>query len=106
MNAYTQFWSKYFDFKSYTSRKDYWTFKLIQIIIYVLFFYLGLTDVQLDGASPWFPVLSTYSVACLIPNFAMVIRRIRDTGRSPWNFCWVFLPFIGPLIVLLILVDR
>ncbi len=32
--------------------------------------------------------------------FSVAVRRLHDTGRSAWNLLWLFLPFIGYIILL------
>lgn len=41
-----------------------------------------------------------YTVVVFIPNLAVSVRRLHDTGRSGVNMFWVFLPLIGAIILL------
>ena len=41
-----------------------------------------------------------YAIAAFIPNLAVSVRRLHDTGRSGFNLFWVFLPVIGAILLL------
>ena len=36
----------------------------------------------------------------LIPNLAVTVRRLHDQDKSGWMFLLIFIPFVGPLILL------
>ena len=41
-----------------------------------------------------------YSLIFLIPNIAVTVRRIHDTGRSGTYFFMYFIPIVGPFFIL------
>ena len=41
-----------------------------------------------------------YALAAFIPNLAVSVRRLHDTGRSGFNLFWMFLPIIGTILLL------
>ncbi|TJZ62288.1 DUF805 domain-containing protein [Sphingobacterium olei] len=96
----------YANFNGRARRKEYWMFTLVNFIIGSVI--LRTID-QLFGLTfggeglPWYSqngILSTvYSLAVLIPGLAVSVRRLHDTGRSGWNFLWVF-TCIGIIYVL------
>lgn len=44
------------------------------------------------GTSPWLYAL--YALGTLLPNLAVTVRRLHDTGKSGW---WIFINFV-PLV--------
>lgn len=92
---------KYFDFKGRASRKEYWTFVLINQLFYTSFSLLtyyvehSLGIVNLIGL-----------IVLVIPSLAVFVRRLHDTGRSGWLFLLVLIPVIGGLISLYFLLQK
>ena len=84
----------YANFKGRATRKEYWMFVLFNLIIYYgLAIFEGLT-----GMFPYSeePVLSfIYTLAVLIPAWAVAVRRMHDTGRSGW---FILIPLYNFLV--------
>lgn len=77
--------SAYAQFHGRASRSEYWWFILFTWLVSVG---TGVIDVALSFQ---IPVVGTLvSLALLIPGFALVARRLHDTGRSGWWFLIVF----------------
>ena len=73
---------KYFDFKGRARRSEFWWFFLFVAIVSSVFSFFGLL-------SPIVGYLSlAFSLAVLIPELAVLCRRLHDTGRGSW---WVVL---------------
>ncbi|MCD6632345.1 DUF805 domain-containing protein [Lactococcus cremoris] len=101
-NAYKNFWRQSFDFKNRSSRSDYWWVFLINLIIYLVLmttflfssgFSAALTaDVDHFSAVTWLALilLIIWGLASIVPMSALAMRRIRDTGLSP--FLWLVFP--------------
>ncbi len=102
MNWYFQVLKKYAVFDGRARRKEYWYFVLFNFIIG---FVLGLIE-GLAGIAPGinYSVLSLiYALAVLLPGLGVGVRRLHDTGRSGW---WLFIsliPFIGAIILLILM---
>ena len=102
MNWYFQVLKKYAVFDGRARRKEYWYFVLFNFIIG---FVLGLIE-SLAGIAPGinYSVLSLiYALAVLLPGLGVGVRRLHDTGRSGW---WLFIsliPFIGAIILLILM---
>jgi len=88
VDYYVDALKKFFDFKGCADRPAYWWFSLANLIVY---FVLGLASEYLALG---------YLLAVLIPSLAITVRRIRDTGHSPWHILWCLLPLFGGLIIL------
>ena len=58
----------------------------------------------MDGAAGGYMVGTIlywiYAIAAFIPNLAVSVRRLHDTGRSGANLFWILLPVIGAILLL------
>ncbi|MBN8778806.1 MULTISPECIES: DUF805 domain-containing protein [unclassified Thiobacillus] len=94
---------KSFSFNGRARRKEYWFFFLFVIVIAFL---LGLLD----------SLIGTYSkktelgllggiflLGILIQSIAVGVRRLHDTGRSGWWLLIGLIPFVGSIIVLILM---
>ena len=73
---------KYFDFKGRARRSEFWWFVLFMVIVSSALSYVGML-VPVVGF-----VSLAFSLAVLIPELAVLCRRLHDTGRGSW---WVVL---------------
>jgi len=92
---------KYATFTGRARRSEYWFFYLFNMIISIA---LSILMIILQWTSMYTVLLviqTLFFIATLVPNFAVGIRRLHDTGRSGWNLLWALLPIVG-LILLLI----
>lgn len=107
-DAVKRAFTNYCCFSGRASRSEYWWFVLFTFIVsFIINIFGGLTTAKsfLDGesASPFniFTIISyLWGLVCLLPSFGLLFRRLHDTGRSGWNWCWSFLPIIGAIILL------
>lgn len=81
-----------------SSRSEYWKWMLINLIVY---FILGFVS----GMMQWDDRLLSglWSLAIFAPSIAIVCRRLHDTGRSGGWFFISFIPFIGWIILWVLL---
>ncbi len=87
-DALTGVWTDYFGWGRATRAEYWWCFLVYGLVV---------------GAITSFvmPFLSSiWTIAYVIPNFCLTVRRLHDTGRSGWNICWLFLPIIGWIVFL------
>ena len=102
--------NRYADFKGRASRSEYWYYLLFSIIVNII---LGLIDSlvlnPVLGIQPLVEqshtgILGTlYSLAILIPSFALGLRRLHDIGKSGWWILLAIIPivnFIGIFVLL------
>ena len=100
MSWYLQVLKKYTDFNGRARRKEYWFFVLFYFIIYTI---LRIVDIVIGvyNTESSIGILSgVYILALIIPFYAVMIRRLHDTGKSGW---WSLLGII-PLINLILLI--
>lgn len=89
---------KYFDFNGRASRSEYWWFFLFGFLVY-----LGGLFLAAITNSSVFVVLAF--LAIFFPVTAAAVRRLHDTGRSGWWWWIVFAPYIGEIILAVLLVQ-
>jgi uncharacterized membrane protein YhaH (DUF805 family) len=99
MNWYLEGLKKYAVFSGRSRRKAYWMFTLFNVIIAIA---LGIIEVLVGGPG----VLGIlYSLAVLIPGIAVSVRRLHDTNRSGWWLLIGLVPLIGPIVLLVFVVQ-
>ena len=96
IGAYKTFWTKAFDFKGKTNRPDYWWVVLASLLVSFFLIILGVVSEALEG------LYGLYTLAAIIPNLSISVRRVRDMGKS-WQ--WIFInliPIVGGIWFLII----
>ena len=82
------FFTRYVDFNGRSRRSEYWWAYLAVVIISAV-----LTAVLGELAYIW-------SLATLVPQIAITIRRLHDIGKSGWFYLIGLIPLAGPIILL------
>jgi uncharacterized membrane protein YhaH (DUF805 family) len=86
--------AKYVDFEGEASRPEFWWFFLF---VGVVSFALAVVSNKLSGL---------FSLAVLVPFIAVTVRRLHDTNRSGWWVLVWFVPVVGWLILVFLLVQE
>mgnify|MGYP001385532080 CR=1 FL=1 len=89
----------YADFSGRVSRKTYWMFFLTYVILAVV---IAVTE-ALIGTNF---IGLIFALALLIPAIAIASRRLHDTGLSGWVQLITFIPFLGAVILIVLLVRK
>ncbi|MGV2704844.1 UNVERIFIED_CONTAM: DUF805 domain-containing protein [Aeromonas salmonicida] len=87
-------WCRYFDFSGFSSRKEFWMFMWVHLLVTLMCIVL---DVHLNDMT-WLDM--GYGGASAIPVVALVARRLHDIDRSGWWGCVFFVPVIGPFVLI------
>ena len=97
---------RYADFRGRARRAEYWLFVLFQGVLLGLLLALAMgslgqktTQAAVAGFMLWIGLLGLAGLALFIPNLAVLVRRLHDTGRSGW---WILLQAPGwfaPMLV-------
>jgi uncharacterized membrane protein YhaH (DUF805 family) len=94
MQWYLSVLKNYVGFQGRAQRKEYWMFFLFNAIVSIIL-------ITIDKILHVYPLLSTiYDLAVLLPNLAVSIRRLHDTGKSGWWILLGLIPFVGTIILL------
>jgi uncharacterized membrane protein YhaH (DUF805 family) len=103
---------KYATFTGRAARPEYWWWILATIILLGI---LGIVDGALIAPMMGFPAFdpeagdplsAIASLALLLPNIAVGVRRLHDTDRSGWWLLLSLIPIIGSLVLLYFFVQR
>ncbi|MDD2749682.1 DUF805 domain-containing protein [Acidithiobacillus thiooxidans] len=89
-------------------RAEFWWFALCNFIIFLAFMLFGglFTEGPLSHSllgSLYVGVYGLYLLAMVVPTLAAEVRRLHDTGLSGWLVLLNLIPYLGGLIVLILL---
>lgn len=97
--AYISGWKRSFDYSGRSPRPDFWWFVLANFIVALILAVLG-GFVELFAK-----LLSVYAIAQIFPHLSLTIRRLRDAGK-PWPWIFIsFVPLIGGIWLIVLLVQ-
>ncbi|MFJ7589663.1 DUF805 domain-containing protein [Streptomyces sp. NPDC097617] len=97
MNHYLDVLKKYSVFSGRARRQEYWMFFLFNVAAIIV---VAILDAVL-GTSPWLYAL--YFLGTFLPNLAVTVRRLHDSGKSGW---WIFIgavPVVGLIWIIVLL---
>lgn len=85
------------NFTDRAGRSEYWLFFLANFAIGIM---LSVVDVVTG-----IPVLGLlFMLATIVPGIAVTIRRLHDGDRSAWWLLAAFVPILGPIALLVLMV--
>lgn len=87
-DAISTCFNKYAEFVGRARRSEYWWF----------FLFVVLVDLVVSRLSNTVAVLAL--LALFVPNLAVGVRRMHDTGKSGWYLLVGLIPIVGWIIVL------
>ena len=91
---------QYFNFSGRARRKEFWVFILLNLL-----FNWVLLNLDTYFKANYFAIASyVFAVFVLIPSIAVLLRRLHDSGKTGWNIFLVFIPFIGWIWLLILLI--
>jgi uncharacterized membrane protein YhaH (DUF805 family) len=85
--------SKYATFSGRSSRSAYWWWILFYVLVLI-----GASILDVAAKTPVFAALVW--LGFLIPNLAVLVRRLHDTDRSGWWVLIGLIPFIGAIVLI------
>ena len=92
--AISDAFSKYVTFTGRSSRSAYWWFYLFGLLVVV-------AALIIDFAIGTYPIIYVVAtLALLLPNLAVLVRRLHDAGHSGWWVLIGLLPLIGAIVLL------
>jgi uncharacterized membrane protein YhaH (DUF805 family) len=84
---------KYVDFSGCASRSEFWWWVLFTVVVSLVF------------RSVSYSLSWAFSLATLLPNIAVGVRRLHDTNRSGWWLLLYLLPVIGWIVLIVFWVE-
>ena len=107
--AVKSYYVEYSNFQDRTSRSGYWWAYLWQTMVMAFLYLLGFLIFTVASDAPGFVqgVLGLAWVVVLfghfIPALSITARRLHDSGLSGWTCLVAIVPFVGSLILLVML---
>ena len=92
--------SKYLDFFSRASRKEYWLYVLFYIILSLVAVVIDVVTGLFDPVAGIGVVSAILTLGLLLPGISVLVRRLHDTDRSGWWALLILVPIIGPIVLL------
>lgn len=105
MEAISKCFSNYATFSGRARRSEFWYFYLGSTLILLgatLVFGLIGAAVHSKGQVEGVLLIIVYLLT-FMPYWAVMVRRLHDTGKSGWYFWLNLIPYIGALVLLIIL---
>ena len=90
----------YAEYQGRAARPEYWWFVLANVVVYVAVLILIALIGTVAGLAIWF----VYALAILVPSVCVAIRRLHDSDKSGWVLLLGFIPFVGGIILLVLMV--
>lgn len=104
MNWYLEVLTNYVGFGGRARRKEYWMFTLINFIFSVGAIVMdNVLGLAIEGVG-YGPVYGVYLLGVLVPGIAVCVRRLHDVGKSGWMILIVFIPIVGAIWLLVLLI--
>lgn len=106
-SAQIKLWSRIFDYKGTSNRKEYWfPFILHAALGLLAAVNVGLSFIPVPVVHYIFLILALFIIAYLIlsviPWIALTVRRLRDAGKSAWWALLLLIVGVGNIIILII----
>ena len=110
INAYKNFFKAYVDFTGRSTRSEYWWIWLGNMILLVPFYsvyFKALANPRNEAALMALGgiaiIYMIFGIALFLPGLALTVRRLRDAGFH-WALIFIiFIPMVGPLVLLVLL---
>ncbi len=105
MDWYLKVLKNYAEFSGRARRKEYWMFVLFNLIFYYVLMFIDWIIGTFDPEIGLGVLGGLYSLAVFIPGLAVSVRRLHDIGKSGWMILIVLIPLIGPIWLLVLMVQ-
>ncbi|HLV41787.1 MAG TPA: DUF805 domain-containing protein [Brumimicrobium sp.] len=106
MEWYLKVLRQYADFNGRARRKEYWMFFLFNMLFAFAAVFL---DNIFGTANPeigYGVFYAIYVLAMFIPSLAVAVRRLHDIGKSGWMILVAFIPLVGGIWLLVLMVTE
>jgi uncharacterized membrane protein YhaH (DUF805 family) len=100
IDYYFDAFKQYATFSGRARRSEYWYFQLFNFLTTIL---IGAIAFFTFKESAVFIIL-LYGLVVMLPSLALVVRRLHDIGKSGWYYFVSFIPIVGSIWILVLLV--
>jgi uncharacterized membrane protein YhaH (DUF805 family) len=95
--------TRYAAFSGTATRNEFWSFFGAFFVVYIVLYILLLVTMRTPLAMIFGLLLMVWALGLLVPYYAVMFRRLHDTGKSGWWFLISFIPF-GVFVLIYFLV--
>jgi uncharacterized membrane protein YhaH (DUF805 family) len=108
LKAIERGFKRYARFKGRASRSEFWYFFLFYCVAILLASSIASTFFEGESAeSAWaLAIFGPVALGFFLPTSAVIVRRLHDTGKSGWLYWISGIPYIGIVILLILLAQR
>ncbi len=93
--------TKYFSFKGYSNRSEYWGVILLSTLVALLLVIVGALFLTINAMIPvGFVLLIVTGIGAAWIQLATIARRCRDIGINPWFTLTVYIPYVSIIIMI------
>lgn len=96
VQSYVDFWKNYANFNGRATRTQFWIPAAANCIVMMFLWLCGIF------LPPILFLVIIFSLATLVPNLALIARRLHDTDRGTIQILWALLPILGGLYLLVV----
>lgn len=82
----------YVNFEGRATRAEFWWFFLFNFLVGLILSFLG---------KPGTILSSIWSLAILLPQLGLAVRRLHDIGKSGWYLLFALIPVIGWILLII-----
>ncbi|MBU7562226.1 DUF805 domain-containing protein [Weissella cibaria] len=106
MTSYKAFWQNYVNFSGRSTRSDYWIPTIINAIIIAVLSAIAGVGAQNSQwlTSPIGIIVVLFGLAIILPDLALIVRRVRDTGVKHlviWAILAIIFNIVGFIFALI-----
>jgi len=93
---------KYAVFSGVATRKEYWMFVLFNIVVWIVAATIDAMTGTYNLQMGYGLISGIASLALLLPNLALTVRRLHDTNRSAWMLLLFLIPIVNIWLICVI----
>jgi len=97
---------KYANFSDRASRSEYWYFALFIFIATIVLTLIDMSAGTYDAKSGHGLLGTIFSLAMLVPNLSVTVRRLHDVDKSGWWMLIGIIPIIGAIWMLVLFCSK
>ncbi len=102
LEAYKRLWSNFANFRTRSSRAEYWKVVVANLVVFFVLFIFE----AIARSNSFMVLYIIYGVIALVPSLALTVRRLHDSDHSGG---WIFIslvPFVGSIVLLVFMLIK
>lgn len=102
VKSYIDSWKRIFDYKGVSSRYQYWSVVIADVILFAVTFVLACAYALVEAKEIIIVVriLEVIAILSMLPLISLTVRRLKDAGKNEWWTCLILAIGIGTIILM------